>query len=100
MRKTLPFLTLAVFLAGTLVVHGDRDAGDERLSFQTAGPGPGAASGSLLGRSKYSPRAASFGLKILILWGDSRQSAPESGLLDRVLPFQTFTIRFGLGSLR
>jgi hypothetical protein len=33
MRKILPVLTLALFLAGTLAVRGARDAGDERLSF-------------------------------------------------------------------
>ena len=38
MRKFFPVLTLAVFLAGTLIVRGDRDAGEERLSFQTGGP--------------------------------------------------------------
>ncbi|MEI9976985.1 MAG: hypothetical protein WDO73_35995 [Ignavibacteriota bacterium] len=38
MRKVLRFLIPAVLLVATLAVRGDRDASDERLSFQTGGP--------------------------------------------------------------
>ena len=38
MRRVFPVLTLAVLVAGTLTLRGDRDASEERLSFQTGGP--------------------------------------------------------------